>query len=82
MPLASWPSTSDAMRYEPGVVGVNVKVAELPGSRSGVVHDGSIACVAFSSLTTEHELATVPRFSHCTVTFQATGTVSTSDPLP
>ena len=82
MPLASWPTTSDAMRYEPGAAGVNVNVAELPGWRSGVVHDGSTGCVALSSLTTEHELGTVPRFSHCTVTCQPTGTVSTSDPPP
>ena len=64
MPLASWPSTSEAMRYEPGASGVNVNVAELLGARSGVVQAGSIGCVAFSSLTTEHELGTVPRFSH------------------
>jgi len=64
------------------VAGVNMNVEELPGSRSGVVHDGSIGCVAFSSFTTEHELATVPRFSHCTVICQPAGTVSTSKPLP
>src|SRR5215467_1511332 len=45
MPLASWPSTSDAIRNTPAVVGVNTKLADWPGPSpvvgSGVVHDGS-----------------------------------------
>jgi hypothetical protein len=86
MPLASLPRTSDAMRYEPAVSGAKVKLADSPGWRprwgSGVLQSGWIGWVALPFFTTAHELGTVERFAHCTVTCHPTGTLSTSEPLP
>jgi len=84
MPLASLPSTREAMRRLPGVCGVKVKLADSPGSSPrcgfGVDHDGSTGEVSVRPATTAQEFGTVPRFSHCTVTCQPMGTVSTSAP--
>src|SRR5579859_3536647 len=86
IPLASLPPTSEAIRKLPVLVGTKSKLADCPGSSPrdglGVDHCGSIGLASCRPRTTEHELGTVPRFSHWTVTRQPTGTVTTSAPLP